>query len=87
MIEKSLMCKPARFNGMGIDDVDQTSKLSYQNSKQANSLLAQVIIEGGDIDIHKHEAFYNDNANKFRDEKLTQDKTDVHNLLPLLSIE
>ena len=86
-IEKSLMCKPARFNGMGIDDLDQTSKLSYQNSKQANSLLAQVIIEGGDIDIHKHEAFYNDNANKFRDEKLTQDKTDVHNLLPLLSIE
>ena len=64
-IEKSLMCKPARFNGMGIDDLVQTSKLSYQNSKQANSLLAQVIIEGGDIDIHKHEAFYNDNANKF----------------------
>ena len=59
------MCKPTKLNGMGLDDLMQISKHSYQTSKVATFQLAQVIIEEGSIDISKHEAFYKETANTF----------------------
>ena len=86
-IEKSLMCKPAKLNGIGVTDPIENSEFSYQTSKEATSQLSQAIIEGDFIDILKHESFYTETANKYRTEKLKKSTEDIDNLLPLLSIE
>ena len=59
--KKSLMCKPVRYVGMGIDDPIFDAPLAFETSRESTKMMIEAITSGDTIDM---DAYEQENSNK-----------------------